>query len=752
MSATTLVRPKGAANMIINQIDGATETRRDFLEALFPDVDCFVDVRAFKPGGDTTVDVRVPRGDFSRVDELAAKHEGLNLYVGVAERATAGKGGLANCKALRCLFAEIDAKDHGGDLSVARSKLADFALPPSIVVSSGGGLHCYWLLDSPLVLSNGGAEKAKRLLRALCFAVGGDVKAAEPARVLRLPGTKNWKYDPARNVAIESFGEATYSLALIDEAVTDGRGESSKGRAAKLPVKLLDGGRNSLLTSEAGKLRRLGWSEKEIFEALRTINRERCEPRLDDEEVRAIAHSVSRYEPGHRLLQFPFTEAGDAECFAFVHGDRARFDHRKGRWLLREESGIWAPDPIKRLNRLAVETTRERQRLALDITDADQKKRAITWAIKGESRGRLDNALELAKAVAPIADDGSNWDRDAFLLGVQNGVVDLRTGAFRLAAAEDRITMRTRVAFDKKAECPRWERTLADIFGGDAEMVSFVRRAVGYSITGDCREECVFFLWGDGRNGKGTVMNTLGWLLGDYADDMPYSTLEKSKHGGGIPNDVAKLDGKRFVTCSEVNEFELNEQRLKTLTGRDPVTARFLNREFFTFVPACKIWVATNNKPKIVGQDDGVWSRIRLVPFTQSFLGRENKSLKDQLRDELPGILNWAIGGAQAWLAEGLNPPAPVVEATAEYRGESDPITPFIDARLTLSNPGAETPAAVMFNVYENWCVEGRLPPWQRLSDKQFHRAMRRRFHRVEKRGRSSYVGVGILVQHEVSV
>ena len=176
-------------------------------------------------------------------------------------------------------------------------------------------------------------------------------------------------------------------------------------------------------------------------------------------------------------------------------------------------------------------------------------------------------------------------------------------------------------------------------------MIAFMQRALGYSITGDCREECCFFTWGDGGNGKGTVMNTLGWLFGDYTDDMPYSTLERSERGSGIPNDVAKLAGKRFITCAEVNEFNLNEARLKALTGRDPMTARFLHHEFFTFIPVCKIWIATNNKPKIVGQDDGIWRRIHLIPFTQKFEGRENKQLKDQLREELPGILNWIIAG-----------------------------------------------------------------------------------------------------------
>lgn len=478
-------------------------------------------------------------------------------------------------------------------------------------------------------------------------------------------------------------------------------------------------------------------------------------PKLEDIVGSAVVKQLRKFFPAQRLSH-PLTEMGDAECFADLYRDRARYDHRQGRWLVSDDtSGIWLPDPVEQLTQMTAEMMRVRQREALQL-DGDKKKAAMAWAIKGEQRNRLTNAQALAQSVPPIADPGDNWDQEPFLLGVQNGVVDLRTGEFRKAEAIDRVTMRVRVAFDAAATCPLWLNTLAAIFAPTApatdlvtssqsqEMVDFMQRAIGYSITGDCRDECCFFTWGDGCNGKGTVMNTLGWLCGDYTDDMPYSTLERSDRGNGIPSDVAKLAGKRFITCSEMNEFDLNEARLKALTGRDPMTARFLHHDWFTFIPVCKIWIATNNKPKIVGQDDGIWRRIHLIPFTQKFEGRENKQLKDQLRSELPGILNWIITGARIWLTEGLNPPDLVKAATAAYRHESNPLTPFIES-CCKRGEALSMQAGPAFKAYQQFCRDESVEPWKSLTDKQFAKAMRQMF-KVSEGRHVWYLGVGLLV------
>ena len=550
------------------------------------------------------------------------------------------------------------------------------------------------------------------------------------------------------------------ALPVFDPEWLASKSPSGTVPIATLPMAVSEGSRNDTLFTEGCRLRRLGWSETEITASLSAVNVERCKPPLDVAEVETIARSCVRYDPAADL--FPLSEAGDAECFADLHQTDVRFDHHRGRWLITDKtSGIWVPDPVERLTQLAVEAMRLRQQQANAMTDADEKKKTWLWAFRGESQSRINSALKLARSVPPLNDDGLNWDKDPFLLGTQNGVVDLRTGTFRKAVAADRVTMRVRADYDPAATCPLWLETLENIFAPSSDtgvhdfvekrnesrrVVGFMQRALGYSITGDCREECCFFTWGEGGNGKGTVMNTLGWLLGDYTDDMPYSTLERSDKGGGIPNDVAKLADKRFITCGEVNEFNINESRLKALTGRDPITARFLHKEFFTFIPVCKIWIATNRKPKIVGQDDGIWRRIHLIPFTQKFEGRENKQLKDQLRIELPGILNWVIEGTRLWLRDGLQPPETVQAATAAYRQESNPVTPFIES-CCVTGKGLRAQALLAFKAYEEFCVNERIEPWLRLSNKAFYRAMEQRFEKIEIRDgaiRAFYVGVGL--------
>lgn len=453
--------------------------------------------------------------------------------------------------------------------------------------------------------------------------------------------------------------------------------------------------------------------------------------------------------PAAPLLEFPLTEVGDAEFFASLYKGRVYFDHLRQRFLISDEqSGLWLPDATEQLTQMVKDSMRARQKAALAIENLGDRKAATQWALGGESRKRITNTLALVRSERPVADDGLNWDQEPFLLGCRNGVIDLRTGTFRRALAAERVTMRVRVTFDPNATCPLWERTLLEIFSltnDPPAMVAFMQRAFGYSITGDCREECCFFTWGDGRNGKGTIINTISWLLLDYIDDMPLSTLEKSVRGGGaIPNDLAKLDRKRFITCAEVNEFTINESRLKALTGRDPITARFLHQEFFTFVPVGKIWVATNNKPKIVGRDEGIWSRIKLIPFNRIFEEHEqNRQLKDLLRQEGPGILNWLIAGARTWLAEGLNTPKEIQQATTEYRFEMHPLNGFIASRC-VEGEQCSAQAKHLWEAYCTYCDDLHINEVWRLSDKAFYKALRERFQVREGR-QTTYSGVGLL-------
>ena len=248
-------------------------------------------------------------------------------------------------------------------------------------------------------------------------------------------------------------------------------------------------------------------------------------------------------------------------------------------------------------------------------------------------------------------------------------------------------------------------------------------------------------------NGKGTLMNTLGWLLGDYTDDLPFSALELHERSG-IPNDIAKIVGKRFVTSSESSETRrLNEARVKALTGRDPITARFLHREFFTFQPVAKFWLATNHKPVVRDTSVGFWRRIHLIPFTQSFAEKPNLHLKDRLRAEAAGILARAVRGCVAWQQEGLNPPKVVREATSAYQAESEPLAEFLDECCVVRD-GATAMFGELFKRYLEWCGDTR--GQGRLTRRQFGDALHQKFRKDPvKKQRVWFLGVGLRAKPE---
>jgi len=437
----------------------------------------------------------------------------------------------------------------------------------------------------------------------------------------------------------------------------------------------------------------------------------------------------------------PLTESGDAERFAELNAEGVRYDWRRGRWLLFDGQG-WRPQTDGEMERLTLIATRTRQTEAIALGNDEARRAALKWAIAGEARARRANLLDLARSQRPLADAGDHWDENDFLLGTPNAVIDLRTGESRPGRIDDRITMRTRAHWDVDARCPLWDQTVADVFGHDKELIGFFDRFIGYSLTGDCREEVLAVCYGDGANGKGTLMNTIGLVLGDYADDLPFSAFELNTRSG-IPNDIAKIVGKRFVTSSETAEtVRLNEARIKALTGRDPITARFLHKEFFTFQPVAKFWLATNHKPDVQDDSAGFWRRLRLIPFEQSFVGRENKDLKNQLKAEMPGILARAVRGVKMWLEHGLDQPQKVVAATGKWRHESDVLTPFIE-EMCMRKESVKTQTSQIYSTYLHW--HQRLGSREKpLGSAPFYNRMRKQFDVEETPTRRYYIGLAL--------
>ncbi|HWR49610.1 MAG TPA: phage/plasmid primase, P4 family [Bryobacteraceae bacterium] len=421
------------------------------------------------------------------------------------------------------------------------------------------------------------------------------------------------------------------------------------------------------------------------------------------------------------------TDAGNAELFRSLYSDKVRFDHKRKRWLIwRGER--WSEDGDGTIRRFAKKAIRARLQIANSILSDEELQKEVKWSFKSESRAKLDAMLELAKAERPIADSGEGWDSDPWLLGVPNGVVDLRTGKLLPGAPARRMTMQTRVPYDPKANAPRWDRFLREVFENDNDLIDFVQKAVGYSTTGITQEQVFFSLYGPGSDGKTTLMEALRDALGDYGFNMPFSTLELAARTG-IPNDVAALVNRRFVTASETNEASRwNEARVKVLTGEDNVTARFLYQEFFNFRPVGKFWVGFNHRPTVSDDSFGFWRRVRLIPFRHRFEGEEqDKKLIEALRAEAPGILRWAVEGCLKWQEEGLGMPPAVQEATEDYRATADIVGQFLEDACVVDEDRSIS-AGTLWAEFERWCEENgerldRRAFADRLENKGFRKA-----------------------------
>ena len=510
--------------------------------------------------------------------------------------------------------------------------------------------------------------------------------------------------------------------ALLDALQIAAQGAARPGSPSDVGAPIPMGQRNETLFRDASAMRRRGHTPPEIQAALSKTN-ERCRPPLGAAEVSRIVGSATKYEPVEKCdgtpIIFHRTDVGNAELFCELYGDQVRFDHRRGASFVWGQHH-WREDGDGQVYRLAVQAARRRHQRALSIADLAECKAESAFAIQSENRKRLEALLHVANRLRPIATSGDAWNRNPLLLGVANGVIELESGRLRAGRPGELINYFSNVVYQPAASCPRWERFLAEIFLGDEKLIDWIWRLAGYLLTGLTVEQCFFVCHGVGANGKSKFINVLRALLGLYAYNAPFATFE-SQARSQIPNDLAALVDRRLVSASETNpDTRLNEARMKMLTGGDPVTARFLNREFFTFVPVAKFILAVNHRPRIRDYSYGFWRRMRLIPFEARFEGKaDDRGLEKKLLGELTGILDWAVRGCLEWQRRGLEPPAAVQAATASYRTDSDPLAEFL-AERTVSEKGRTLKAAAAYAAYRDWAEEQDLSDRERLGRNRF--------------------------------
>jgi P4 family phage/plasmid primase-like protien len=409
-----------------------------------------------------------------------------------------------------------------------------------------------------------------------------------------------------------------------------------------------------------------------------------------------------------RRRDFNCTDTGNAERFAALHQDLARFVPEWGTWIV-YDGKRWVEDPGNvRVGALAKVTARSIYEEARNAEDADARAKLVKWAVASEFKKGRESTIALARSEPGMAAQHTSLDVDPFTFNVMNGTLDLRSGTLRQHAAADMLTKISTVTYDAQAECPRFVRFLGEIMGGDLERVEFLRRFLGYSLTGDVREHALCFWYGrTGGNGKSTLAALLFHLLGDYAIKAAPDLLFRSEKTERHPTELADLFGIRLVVCNETAQNRAwDEATVKDVTGGDPIRARRMRENFWTFRPSHKLVVFGNNKPRLADADDGgMKRRLRLVPFEVSFTANPDRTLDAALRAEAPGILRYLVEGCLAWQREGLTEPAVMVEATAGYFAEEDTVGRFLADRCELV-PGAKVTRKALRDANAAWAEE----------------------------------------------
>ncbi|MDT0267965.1 phage/plasmid primase, P4 family [Streptomyces sp. DSM 44915] len=352
---------------------------------------------------------------------------------------------------------------------------------------------------------------------------------------------------------------------------------------------------------------------------------------------------------------------------------------------------------------------------------------------------KIDALLRELRTIPSVLVDAEEFDKRPDLLSFSNGVVDLRTGQLRPHDPADMLTVMIPIRYDPQARADRWERFLSEIMPTMPSMPAYLRRLIGYGITGNTSEQCFCILWGSGANGKSVFTDTLTEVFKEITRTTPFATFE-SKRSGGIPNDLAALRDARLVMASEGEAGRtMSEATLKQATGTDKMTARFLRREFFTFTPSFLILLATNHRPAFKGQDTGLWRRVKMIPFTRYFAENERDyELADKLLEESAGIAAWAVRGAMEWYAGGLKDPTPVKNATREYRETSDALSGFLPGVIEKTGDDADQLLGnEAFRLYLEWCEAENLPQKEQWRRTTFYRALEERgvTRRKTKRG-----------------
>lgn len=412
--------------------------------------------------------------------------------------------------------------------------------------------------------------------------------------------------------------------------------------------------------------------------------------------------------PGVDVLRFRFTDIGNAERLIACFGDRIRYCTEWKTWLVWDGSR-WRADTSREVHRLAKHTIRSFYAHRGRIGSPKDREVAEAHARRSESAAAIRAMLACAESEPGIAVSATELDKDPWLLNCRNGTIDLQKGGLRRHRQSDLISKLSPVAFKKGAKCPTFLAFLNRILGGDPSLIAYLQRALGYALTGQVSEKACFCLFGEGNNGKTTLLELFRYILGDYAAQVMIDTLmtRRAQESNATLADLADLRGARFVTTSETEAGQrLAEGKLKYLTGMSEVKTCRKYENPITFSPTHKIFMDANHRPVVRGSDPAIWARLKLLPFTVSIPEDQiDKALLVKLKAEAPGVLAWAVRGCLDWQQRGLAEPIQVATSVDSWKTEDDPYREFIEDECEF-DPSYVTPVSDLLRTLSSWAQE----------------------------------------------
>ena len=614
--------------------------------------------------------------------------------------------GLATGAASGIVVVDVDAgiKTDGTpkkgleSFNLLKATLPDFA-DTLTVRTGGGGLHLYYAYSGSL---GSGANS-----------LGENIDHRGDGGYVVAPGSIHQNGTPYEwvdeTVAVTPLPASLETLLGDPRKRNESRGGSVSTAEDGFSPAILEGRRNDMLASIAGRMRQGGLSEDAIEAALQAENLMRCRPPLPASEVASIAHSISRYDPAPNRR---FTDLGAAEWFVEFFGEDVRYQIDADRWLVWCGTH-WKPDGRRgagiqhRVSQLGGKLIAEADK----GTNAKYSEDLRKFANSLEARARIRAITDLVATLPAIQIRAADLDKDLWSLNFQNGTLDLKTQTIVPHDRKQLITMVIDYNYDPSTKAPRFLQFLNEIFPDAPGIRNYLQKYLGYSLTGAIGDQSLLVATGHGANGKSVFAAAIKCAMGEYAGEASPETFA-SRPAGGTRGDIVRLRGMRLVVSSETNDgVAWDEAMLKRLTGGEPVVARKLYQEEETFLPTFKALFLTNNTPRFTADDSAIWRRLRLIPFKRVFNESErDELLPNKLAAERAGIMAWLVEGCRLWQQEGLSQPVEMVEARDDHRAALDDVGAFLDTSCQRRD-GAVAKTNDLYMAYAGWAARECRPP-----------------------------------------